>query len=155
MVLLYSVLLNCLSVRRWCGHHLPWLQVVWCKLKYCWNLFQDVIGWYFLVEFLFNLVLLFVSLRCCCSFKLFACGFIFHLKASNFPVDILKVQGNKFLKINKFIRKTSIIAIVPPDIHVVTSITFGVSFIFVSVFACFFQSIDLLNYFSWFSVCFR
>ena len=54
---MYSVLLNCLSVCRWRGHHLLWVQVVWCKFKNFWNLFQDVIGWYFLVEFLFILVL--------------------------------------------------------------------------------------------------
>ena len=33
-------------------------------------------------------------------------------------VDILKLQGNKFLKSNKVINKTFVMTIVPPDINV-------------------------------------
>ena len=43
---------------------------------------------------------------------------IFHIKVSNFMVDILRLQGNKFLKINKGNNKMFVITIAPPDIHV-------------------------------------
>ena len=73
---------------------------------------------------------------------------IFHSKVSNFLVDILKLQGNKFLKINKFINKTFAITIVPPDINVlidITSIIFGVPLISVSLFIwCFSLLISLI-----------
>ena len=67
---------------------------------------------------------------------------IVHIKVSNFLVEILKLQDNKFLKINKVINETSIITIVPPDIHsssILISITFGVPSIFVSFFVCCFS----------------
>ena len=44
---------------------------------------------------------------------------IFHIKVCNFMVDILRLQGNKFLKINKGNNKMFVITIAPSDIHVV------------------------------------
>ena len=76
---------------------------------------------------------------------------IFHIKVSNFLVDILKLQGNKSLKINKFINETFVITIVPHDINVLTD-THGYS-IWFTVDICvpvylMLQSVDFLNIFS-------
>ena len=67
-------------------------------------------------------------------------------KVSNFLFDILKLHGNNFLKINKFINKTFVITIVPHDINVLidTSIVFGLPLISVSLFICFSLLISLI-----------
>ena len=75
---------------------------------------------------------------------------IFRIKVSNFFVDILKLHGNKFLKINKAIKKMFVITIIPPDINAlidthVYSIRCTVD---VCVLVYLFQSVDLLNTFS-------
>ena len=72
----------------------------------------------------------------------------FHIKVSNFLVDILKLHSKKFLKINKFINKTFVITIAPHDINAlndthVYSIRFTVD-ICVLVYLIF-QSVDFLK----------
>lgn len=47
-----------------------------------------------------------------------------HIKVSNFLVDILKIQVNKFLKINKVVNKTFVVPIVSPDVYVLISTRF-------------------------------
>ena len=135
MVFAYSVLLNCLYVSRWYGYHLLLGLVVWCKLTeilkyisrcdwlisfakvsiYCWTIIWSLP---FFLLFIQNVSLWIL---------------IFHIKVSDFLVDILKLQGNKFLKINKVIIKTFVITIVLPDINVLILI-FGVPLISVSLF---------------------
>ena len=82
--------------------------------------------------------------------SVFLCILIFHIKVSNFLVDMLKLHGNKFLKINKFINKAFVITIVPHDINVlidthVYSIQFTVD-ICVLVYLIF-QTVDFLKIF--------
>ena len=107
------------------------------------NLFLDVIGWCFLVVSIYFCTIIWSRPFSMLFNQIFCLWMlIVHIKVSNFLVDILKLQDNKFLKINKVINETSIITIVPPDIHsssILISITFGVPSIFVSFFVCCFS----------------
>ena len=73
---------------------------------------------------------------------------ILRIKVSNFLVDILKLQGNKFLKVNKVANKTFVIAIISLDVHVLIRThvyyirrTVGICVIVYPVF----QSVDFLK----------
>ena len=134
MVFAYSVLLNCLSVDVGMGiifFEVYWFGVNWLKFisRSNWFISSSRVSIYF--------ELLCASFHSsCCSFSVSLWTLIFHVKDSNFLVDILKLHGNNFLKINKFINKTFVITIVPHHINVLidTSIVFGLPLISVSLF---------------------
>ena len=128
------------------------LGVNWLKfIPRChWVIFFGIFSIYFWIIICCFLFLLFIQ-----SASLWI--LIFPIKVSNFLVDILKLQGKEFLKINKLINKTSVITIAPPDINVF--INTRIYNIRCTVDICvlvylMFQSADFFNIFGWLSVCF-
>ena len=118
-----------------------WFDVNWLKfISRCdWLISFGSVS----ICFVFLLLLFFLTIICFLPFFLLFIQrvslwiLIFHTKVSNFLVDILKLQGNKFLKINKVINKRlplSLFLLILVSSLILTSIIFGVPFISVSLF---------------------